>query len=114
MSKDVLIFLDDVCNPDCSTEIDRNERMLLSTCERDGNFPNYYDCTTFFQCSNGVQFLRMCPPPLIWNVDLNFCDWPDNTECTEYAGIDAADENLKFLRMCPPPLIWNVDLNFCD
>lgn len=53
-------------------------------CPEDGVYPNYYDCTTFITCSNGLQYVMSCPEGLIWNVDTNECDWPNNTECVSY------------------------------
>ncbi len=56
----------------------------VSVCPADGVYPNYYNCSTFITCSNGIQYVMACPEGLIWNVDTNACDWPYNTECVAY------------------------------
>ncbi|XP_046644528.1 endochitinase-like [Daphnia pulicaria] len=63
-----------------SQETDRR----VSVCPADGVYPNYYNCSTFITCSNGIQYVMACPEGLIWNVDTNACDWPYNAECVAY------------------------------
>ncbi len=60
--------------------LETDERV--SVCPADGVYPNYYNCSTFITCSNGIQYVMACPEGLIWNVDTNACDWPYNTKCT--------------------------------
>lgn len=84
----------------CNTELSKSKCIVKLTsrciwfyletegrayiCPEDGVYPNYYNCTTFITCSNGLQYVMACPEGLIWNVDTNECDWPYNTECVSY------------------------------
>ncbi|EFX73742.1 putative peritrophic matrix protein PTM2 [Daphnia pulex] len=71
-----------------ATEMDSQETDgRVSVCPEDGVYPNYYNCSTFITCSNGIQYLMACPEGLIWNVDTSECDWPNNTECVTYPAI---------------------------
>ena len=38
-------------------------------------FPHPNDCGWFFHCSNGVAFCKPCPGDLLFNVDLETCDY---------------------------------------
>lgn len=68
-----------------ATPVDAREIVGVAYfCPEDGVYPNYYDCTTFITCSNGLQYVMSCPEGLIWNIDTNECDWPHNTECVSY------------------------------
>ena len=40
-----------------------------------------YDCNSFYQCSNGIPYHHLCPANLVFNTDLNVCDWPWSFEC---------------------------------
>jgi hypothetical protein len=44
-------------------------------------YPNPSDCNWFFHCSNGVAYCKQCPADLVWNVDLDTCDYPQGEEC---------------------------------
>ncbi|RIB00646.1 Carbohydrate-Binding Module Family 14 protein [Gigaspora rosea] len=46
-----------------------------------GLYANPYDCTTFYQCSNGVAYLFDCPDDLQWSSKLQRCEWPANSDC---------------------------------
>ena len=41
------------------------------------------DCGSFYQCSNGVPVLQPCPAGLVFNPNLNVCDYPSNYTCQE-------------------------------
>lgn len=43
-------------------------------------FPNESDAGSFYQCSNGVPIYQPCPAGLIFNPDINVCDYPQNYE----------------------------------
>ncbi|XP_047111954.1 uncharacterized protein LOC124788720 [Schistocerca piceifrons] len=44
-------------------------------------YPNEEDCTKYFECDNGLLRNASCPNGLIWNNDLQVCDWPYNYDC---------------------------------
>ncbi|KAH6929708.1 hypothetical protein HPB50_005157 [Hyalomma asiaticum] len=45
--------------------------------------PNFYNCSTFYLCSQGVPELIECPPALHFNRKLNVCDYPWRAACSE-------------------------------
>lgn len=55
----------------------------VGTC--DPNEPSLYpdpdDCTKFYQCSNGLEYLKSCPAGLHFNPFILVCDWPDVACC---------------------------------
>ncbi|KAL1477500.1 hypothetical protein MTO96_035687 [Rhipicephalus appendiculatus] len=46
-------------------------------------FPNIYNCSTFYICSQGVPELIECPGVLNFNRKLNVCDFPWRAACVE-------------------------------
>ncbi|XP_049810107.1 peritrophin-1-like [Schistocerca nitens] len=51
------------------------------TCpEDDGATPVFYpddtDTHGFWECSNGKAVHLECPAGLVWNANINACDWP--------------------------------------
>ena len=86
------------------TEEDGQE--IVAICPNDGVYPNYYNCSTFITCSNGIQYIMECPEGLIWNVEEGKCDWPYNTDCVTYPGI----EGIKYILMFQIRLDINVFL----
>ncbi|KAL3213286.1 hypothetical protein MRX96_035522 [Rhipicephalus microplus] len=44
-------------------------------------FPNIYNCSTFYLCSQGVPELFECPGALQFNRKLNVCDFPWRAAC---------------------------------
>ena len=38
----------------------------------------------FYHCSNGVPICKKCPGDLIFNSDLNVCDWAVTVTCSSY------------------------------
>nr|ACF35532.1 mucin-like protein [Dermacentor variabilis] len=46
-------------------------------------FPNVYDCSTYYICAQGVPILKECPLPLLFNRELNVCDFPWRAACVE-------------------------------
>jgi len=104
---------------------------------------NPYDCKSFYQCSNGVPYLHRCPSILVFNPNLNVCDWPSNYQCqprcsSEGGGpCDVAcvqpwdvpeyhanpfdcksfyqcSNGVPYLHDCPSVLVFNPNLNVCD
>lgn len=46
----------------------------------DPSYPVYLpdpgDCTKYCVCSNGVAFQKECLPGLVWDTDMEVCNWP--------------------------------------
>ena len=39
-------------------------------------------CNAFYQCSNGIWWDKQyCPDGLLFNPEVDVCDWPENVEC---------------------------------
>lgn len=51
----------------------------------DPNEPSLYpdpdDCTKYYQCSNGLEYLRNCPAGLNFSPSELVCDWPAAAGC---------------------------------
>merc|ERR1719430_1196012 len=59
-------------------------------------FPDPEDCGRFYMCHNGFVVGHMtCPDGLLWNSDLNHCDWPSNVDCR-----DKADRLADAVSVC--------------
>ncbi|XP_072388783.1 probable chitinase 10 isoform X1 [Diabrotica undecimpunctata] len=41
-----------------------------------------YNCSMYYECSNGVPISMSCPDGEYWNPDEHVCDWPYNVDCT--------------------------------
>ena len=85
--------------------------------------PHFYT-----ECSNGEPINQKCSPGLIWNNDLQVCDWPTGI-CDECSGDTSsscyfpdADPHYytecsngePISQECSPGLVWNNDLQVCD
>lgn len=78
-------------------DVDRDgSSAFAAICPSDGDYPNYYNCTTYITCSNGIQYVMNCPEGLIWNVETGECDWPYNTQCVMYPRDDPG--TISFLN----------------
>ena len=45
----------------------------------DGTYlPNPRDKGSFYMCHDGVPVLHQCPDSLVFNPEINVCDWPRN------------------------------------
>ena len=44
-------------------------------------YPNLDNCASFWQCSNGVPYLKVCPGGLEYNDFIKVCDWPSDQTC---------------------------------
>ena len=44
---------------------------------------NPQSCRKYFKCENGLPSLQSCPANLIFDANINVCNWPDATECVE-------------------------------
>lgn len=38
-------------------------------------------CSKFYKCSFGIPYVYNCPPPLLFNIQIRQCDWPQNVDC---------------------------------
>ncbi|CAH1280472.1 unnamed protein product [Diabrotica balteata] len=54
---------------------------LICTADKE-YFPYIYDCSKYYECSNGVPILMDCPTGELWNIKINNCDWPANVDCS--------------------------------
>nr|AFD28281.1 chitin-binding protein [Holotrichia oblita] len=43
--------------------------------------PDAENCAIFYKCDNGVPVVQDCPDGLLFNADLDICDWPENVNC---------------------------------
>jgi len=59
------------CNVDCSLQM---------------YHPDPESCESFYQCSNGVPYFQPCPTGLVFNPNINVCDWPHNHHCSDPPG----------------------------
>ncbi|XP_049875056.1 chondroitin proteoglycan 2-like [Pectinophora gossypiella] len=49
--------------------------------ESDGVLVAHEDCDKFYKCSEGKPVVLVCPLNLLYNSDLEYCDWPENVQC---------------------------------
>lgn len=68
-----------------------------------------FDDTQFIQCSNGQPVVHTCPTGLVFNADLNVCDWPPHitycdTECPNKACIRPSPDSYIQYFSCPAGL----------
>ena len=47
----------------------------------DGNYPNPFDCGSFYFCSNGDAYLFHCPSILHFSIVTNRCEYPEEAGC---------------------------------
>merc|ERR1711881_659653 len=75
-SKDVQID-DEVQGPACAPE-ERFDCQGSLDYVRDPN-----DCTTFYECDSNIQepCPSHCPAGLVFNPDIQVCDWPQHVQC---------------------------------
>nr|XP_040581447.1 LOW QUALITY PROTEIN: chitin disaccharide deacetylase-like [Lepeophtheirus salmonis] len=50
-------------------------------CKEDGFFRHPDDCSMFITCSNGVSQYTACPEGLLYNLETQYCDWPEAVDC---------------------------------
>ncbi|XP_049777446.1 peritrophin-1-like [Schistocerca cancellata] len=41
-------------------------------------FPDDTDTHGYWECSSGKAVHMVCPDGLVWNSNINACDWPDS------------------------------------
>ena len=71
--------------------------------EGGGFFPNPDDCHFFYQCSNGVAYLKECPGDLHWNSELDTCDYSDRANCFPTSIIMTIDVTMTPVSIPPSP-----------
>merc|ERR1711915_1095793 len=55
--------------------------------------PNPDDCSQFFKCSWGTPYLYQCPNGLLFNPDLDVCDWPGNVDCDGSSSSESSESS---------------------
>ncbi|XP_033113930.1 neurogenic locus notch homolog protein 1-like [Anneissia japonica] len=104
---------------------------------RDGNYRNPKDCTQFYQCSGGEDYIQYCQKGLVYNQNYDKCDYPYNVPECEFVGKndgrfcdDRPDGNyrhpndckkfftcsshIRYIFKCPVGLVYNRDKGVCD
>ncbi|CAG8562231.1 5875_t:CDS:1, partial [Dentiscutata heterogama] len=69
----------------CPKENDKNNP--------NGLYANSKDCSTFYQCANGIPYLMNCPDGLQWCTKLLRCEWPENSDCGAKNGTKDKNSN---------------------
>ncbi|KAM7425069.1 hypothetical protein ABFA07_023461 [Porites harrisoni] len=46
-----------------------------------GNYRDLYTCYGYIACSNKIAYKMRCPTGLMYNVEKDQCDYPENVEC---------------------------------
>ncbi|RAJ77348.1 chitin binding peritrophin-A-like protein [Chitinophaga dinghuensis] len=57
------------------------------------------DCSKFYKCENGTKIEFTCSPGLVFNMQTQVCDWPQNTDCD--GGFGFADASSSSDGLCP-------------
>merc|ERR1711915_892405 len=53
------------------------------------------DCSQFFKCSWGTPYLYQCPDGLLFNPDLDVCDWPGNVDCDGSSSSESSESSSE-------------------
>ena len=48
------------------------------TCIDDGYYRHPANCSKFYQCDDGVAYVKECYASLVFNIGKLSCDWPEN------------------------------------
>ncbi|GIX70893.1 chondroitin proteoglycan 2 [Caerostris extrusa] len=87
-----------------------------SHCEHTtGLFPHQNNCSLFYQCENGIAYLKSCFAPLVFNPINKVCDWPHNVQCVkgksrqESANLEQAHEFKNIIN--DSSLQWRSNTN---
>ncbi|KAF5284904.1 hypothetical protein FQA39_LY16859 [Lamprigera yunnana] len=63
-----------------------------------GIVPHHYDCSKFINCDKGKEVVMDCAPGTLFNLKINSCDYPYNTECASWSsqfGTTDDHENIQ-------------------
>lgn len=60
-----------------STEMPTIDDVCLS----DGVFRDPKDCSKFYVCSGATRFEFTCPNGLLFDINSNTCNWPNQVDC---------------------------------
>lgn len=52
------------------------------------HIPHFTDCTKFYKCFNGGKYEMDCPGGLHWNIEKDYCDFPEQANCKRPLQID--------------------------
>lgn len=72
----------------------------------DQYLPNPTDCSSFFQCSNGLPYLQPCPRGLVFDRNLKVCNYPEDApachpvDCSEFHPGRVAKDKDKEPTVC--------------
>jgi hypothetical protein len=43
--------------------------------------PSDHSCRHFCECAHGIPYRLVCHEPLLFNPNINVCDWPNKVHC---------------------------------
>ncbi|XP_053676426.1 peritrophin-1-like [Anopheles nili] len=52
------------------------------------HIPHFTDCSKFYKCFNGEMYEMDCPAGLQWNIEKDFCDYPEDANCERPLELD--------------------------
>uniref|UniRef100_A0A2H1VW28 SFRICE_035156 n=1 Tax=Spodoptera frugiperda TaxID=7108 RepID=A0A2H1VW28_SPOFR len=65
-----------------------------SSCADDDQFLPHENCNQFYVCMSGEKIQLFCPNGLMYNTELETCDWHENVDCGDRLIPDeVGDEN---------------------
>lgn len=70
--------------------------------QKDGTMlPDPENCHRFYICDGEQAWLLVCPGVLVWNIEGNTCDYPQNVDCGNrpLPGAPGATEGSNFLDL---------------
>ncbi|KAK4878723.1 hypothetical protein RN001_011229 [Aquatica leii] len=87
-----------------------------------GVVPHHHDCSKFINCNHGQEIVMDCAPGTLFNLKINSCDYPYNTECASWSSefgdddqtqegsshhvlVEAARVDKKRPILCPPDVV---------
>ncbi|XP_052563036.1 peritrophin-1-like [Culex pipiens pallens] len=45
------------------------------------HLPHPTDCSKFYKCFKGQKHEQVCPGGLHWNIERDYCDYPEEAKC---------------------------------
>lgn len=60
-----------------------------------GFYADPYNCRKYWECVEGAGIHTTCRDQLLWRVDMNWCDYPENVICGHRPVCDECDENCE-------------------